>query len=84
MLELSRQLKDLKCFLHISTAYAHTNLFATRRSVHITTSRDCSEYIEERSYEPALAPSKLIDLTELAKMIHDIFSLTCFIQSLWR
>ncbi len=27
MLKLAREIKNLKCFLHISTAYAHTNRF---------------------------------------------------------
>jgi len=48
MIEFSRKLKNLACFMHISTAYAHTN----------------REVIEERVYEPSIKPSSLISLTE--------------------
>jgi fatty acyl-CoA reductase len=48
MLDLARKVKSLTCFMHISTAYAHTN----------------RQFIEERVYPPSMDPQRLINLTD--------------------
>lgn len=48
MLEFCHALKKCLCFLHMSTAYAHTD----------------REFVEERIYTPAIEPQKLISLTD--------------------
>jgi len=47
IIEFCKTVKDLKSVVHISTAYAHTN----------------RDFIEERVYDPAVEPQRLIDLT---------------------
>ena len=72
MVELGLKVKNLKCFLHISTAYAHTN-----RSVLLSFTypiradiADFRDFIEERVYDPSIVPSTLVSLTTFV----DIFT----------
>ncbi|XP_031776892.1 fatty acyl-CoA reductase wat-like [Nasonia vitripennis] len=49
MLLLAKEMKNLKAFVHVSTAYSHCNL----------------DYIEEKYYKPAMDPDKAISMVDM-------------------